>query len=167
MTEDQARQVLLLQAQESAGNLPHWQPDDRRWATRQALATVGEQAAPEHFVVARAGLALQRLLPRDAQARRWLARRAWHPAWVVLALVLGLMAGLAVDQLGPPQRVNLLAPAVWAVVGWNLLVYAALPLRWQGLRGWLARWALRGHEQVASTSPPDCVGVRPVHDVRP
>ena len=149
MTEDQARQVLLLQAQESAGNLPHWQPDDRRWATRQAVATVGEQAAPEHFVVARAALALQRLLPRDAQAQRWLARRVWHPAWVVLALVLGLMAGLAVDQLGPPQRVNLLAPAVWAVVGWNLLVYAALPLRWQGLRGWLARWALRGHEQVA------------------
>ena len=149
MTEDQARQVLLLQAQESAGNLPHWQPDDRRWATRQAVATVGEQAAPEHFVVARAALALQRLLPRDALAQRWLARRVWHPAWVVLALVLGLMAGLAVDQLGPPQRVNLLAPAVWAVVGWNLLVYAALPLRWQGLRGWLARWAHRGHEQVA------------------
>ena len=153
MTEDQARQVLLLQAQESAGDTPHWQPDDRRWATRQAVATVGEQATPEHFVVARAALALQRLLPRDAAAQHWLARRAWHPAWVVLALVLGLMAGMAVDQLGPPQRVNLLAPAVWAVVGWNLLVYLALllPLKWQGARGWLSRWALRGHQQVALT----------------
>ena len=151
MTEDQARQVLLLQAQESAGDAPQWQLEDRRWATRQAVATVGEQAAPETFVVARAALALQRLLPRDPAAQRWLGRRAWHPAWVALALMLGLVAGLAVDQLGPPQRVNLLAPAVWAVVGWNLLVYVALllPLKLQGVRGWLSRWALRGHEHVA------------------
>ena len=151
MTEDQARQVLLLQAQEGAGDTPLWQPADRSWATRQAVATVGEQAAPETFVVARSALALQRLLPRDPTAQRWLGRRAWHPAWVALALLLGLVAGLAVDQLGPPQRVNLLAPAVWAVVGWNLLVYAALllPLKLQGVRGWLSRWALRGHEHVA------------------
>lgn len=151
MTEDQARQVLLLQALESAGDLPQWLPDDRRWATRQAVATVGEQATPEHFVVARAALALQRLLPRDPSAQRWLARRAWHPAWVALALVLGLMAGLAVDQLGPPQRVNLLAPAVWAVVAWNLLVYLAvlLPSPVPDARGWLLRWVLRGHEPVA------------------
>ncbi len=151
MTEDQARQVLLLQAQEGAGDTPLWRPADRSWATRQAVATVGEQAPPETFVVARAALALQRLLPRDPTAQRWLGRRAWHPAWVALALLLGLVAGLAVDQLGPPQRVNLLAPAVWAVVGWNLLVYAALllPLKLQGVRGWLSRWALRGHEHVA------------------
>ena len=151
MTEDQARQVMLLQAQESAGDAPQWQLEDRRWATRQAVATVGEQAAPETFVVARAALALQRLLPRDPAAQRWLGRRAWHPAWVALALLLGLVAGLAVDQLGLPQRVNLLAPAVWAVVAWNLFVYAALllPLKLQGVRGWLSRWALRGHEHVA------------------
>ena len=151
MTEDQARQVLLLQAQESAVDTPHWQPDDRRWATRQAVATVGEQATPEHFVVARAALALQRLLPRDPAAQAWLARRVWHPTWVLLTLVLGLVAGLAVDQLGPPQRVNLLAPAVWAVVGWNLLVYLALllPVPKPGVRSGLARWALRGHQQVA------------------
>ena len=151
MTEDQARQVLLLQALESAAGVPQWQPDDRRWATRQAVATVGEEATPEHFVVARAALALQRLLPRDPPAQRWLARRAWHPAWVALALLLGLMAGLAVDQLGPPQRVNLLAPAVWAVVAWNLLVYLAvlLPSPTPDARGWLSRWVLRGHEPVA------------------
>ena len=151
MTEDQARQVLLLQAQESAGDTPSWSAADRSWATRQAVATVGEHATPETFVVARAALALQRLLPSDRAAQRWLGRRAWHPAWVALALLLGLVAGLAVDQLGPPQRVNLLAPAVWAVVGWNLLVYAALllPLKLHGVRSWLSRWALRGHEHVA------------------
>ncbi len=144
MTEDQARQVLLLQAQETAAANLHWSVHDRAWATRQALATVGEQATPEVFVTARAGLALQRLLPRDGAAQRWLARRGWHPAWVVLALLLGLIFGLAVDQLGAPQRVNLLAPAVWAVVAWNLVVYVAvlLPGNAGTLREWLASWGL-------------------------
>ena len=157
MTEDEARQVLLLQAHESppapahAGRAP-WSAEDRAWATRQALAAVGEQATPERFVLARTALALQRLLPRAPAAQRWLWRRAWHPAWVVLALVLGFAAGLAVDQLGPPQRVNLLAPAVWAVVAWNALVYLALllPSPVAGLRGLLARLFQRGEGDVAA-----------------
>ena len=115
MTENEARQVLLLQAHEAEGALgahPYWSLEDRAWATRQAVATAGQQATPERFVIARAVVALQRLLPRDVSARRWLARRGWHPVWVVLAAVLGAVAGLLADQLGLPQRVNLLAPAV-------------------------------------------------------
>ncbi len=144
MTEHEARQVLLLQSRESGLPLATWNSDDRAWATRQAVATVGEGATPQRFVVARAVVALQRLLPRDAAAQRWLARRGWHAAWVLLALVLGFAAGVVVDQLGPPQRVNLLAPHVWVVVAWNLLVYGMLLLPWQGfgLRGLLARWGL-------------------------
>ena len=182
MTEQEARQVLLLQAHEApagAGTWPSsalvqghahsaqqdrglnlhqasplWSAEDRTWATRQAVAAVGDSAGPSRFVVARAAIALQRLLPRDPAGQRWLGRRIWQPAWVVVALVLGLLGGLAVDQLGPPQRVNLLAPAVWAVVAWNLLVY--LTLLWPGpwpsplpsLRDGLSRWALRGGETV-------------------
>ncbi len=155
MTEDQARQVLLLQAHETTpGTNPHWGLDDCAWATQQALATVGDRATPEQFVSARAGLALQRLLPRDQSAQRWLARRGWHPAWVVLALVLGLLFGLGVDQLGSPQRVNLLAPAVWAVVAWNAVVYATLLLPGQAgtLRAWMAGWGLGG-AQGATANP--------------
>lgn len=128
MTEDDARRVLLLRACESPPGPAPWTDDDRAWATRQAVAAVGEDAPPERFVATRAALALPRLLPRAPEAGRWLGRRGWHPALVPLALLLGLLAGLAVDQLGPPQRVNLLAPAVWAVVLWNLAVYAALAL---------------------------------------
>ncbi len=163
MTEDEARRVLLVQAYEPA-LMPGaarsdealqrlWSPEDRAWASRQALAAVGDQAAPEAFVVARAGAALQRLLPRAPQAQRWLDRRIWHPAWIVLAVVVGFIGGLVVDQLGPPQRVNLLAPAVWAVVAWNLAVYVALvlPLQGQGhgLRSWLGRWTQRSGEHFA------------------
>jgi hypothetical protein len=147
MTEDDARRVLLLQAleqQAAAAAVPDWTAQDRGWATRQAVAAVGERATPEAFVVARAGIALHKLLPRHPAAQRWLARRAWHPAWVVLALLLGLLAGLAVDQLGPPQRVNLLAPAVWAVVGWNLVVYLAWMLPVGRLAGHSWRHALAG-----------------------
>ena len=157
MTEDEARQVLLLQAVETstaAAPLPGradvgvWAAEDRLWATRQAVATVGEDAGAERFVVARAVIALQRLLPRDAAARRWLARRGWHPAWVMLAVLLGLVAGVLADQLGTPQRVNLLAPAVWAVVAWNLAVYVVMltPLQTGGLggiRAWMAGLGLR------------------------
>ncbi|MFM7507578.1 MAG: DUF2868 domain-containing protein, partial [Rubrivivax sp.] len=128
MTEDDARRVLLLRAYESPPGPAPWTDDDRAWATRQAVAAVGEDAPPARFVATRAALALPRLLPRAPEAARWLGRRGWHPALVPLALLLGLLAGLAVDQLGPPQRVNLLAPAVWAVVLWNLAVYAALAL---------------------------------------
>lgn len=163
MTEDEARRVLLVQAHEPAllagtarGDAALqrlWSPEDRAWATRQALAAVGEKAAPEAFVVTRAGVALQRLLPRAPEAQRWLDRRIWHPAWVVLALVVGFLGGLVVDQLGPPQRVNLLAPAVWAVVAWNLAVYLALLLplkgRGHGLRSWLGRWVQRSGEHFA------------------
>jgi hypothetical protein len=144
MTEQEARQVLLLQSRESGMPSPSWSADDRAWATRQAVATVGDEATPERFVIARAVVALQRLLPRDTAAQRWLARRGWHAAWVLLALVLGFAAGVVVDQLGPPQRVNLLAPHVWVVVAWNLLVYLMLLLPWPGfgLRALLARWGL-------------------------
>ncbi len=157
MTEDEARQVLLLQARELGGEAtgaraPQWSAADRSWATRQAVAAVGEQAGPERLVLARTAVAMQRLLPRDAPARAWLQQRAWHPAWVVLAAVLGLVAGLVVDQLGPPQRVNLLAPAVWAVVAWNALVVLALllPSPLQGLRRRWVRRFQKGDEGLAS-----------------
>lgn len=143
MTEQEARQVLLLQAHEGEGGR-HWSDDDRRWATQQAAAVVGEQATPERFAVARAAIGLQRLLQKDASARRWLERRAWHPAWVWLGALLGFIAGVAVDRLGPPEHVNLLAPAVWIVVGWNLCVYIASLVDWQGGTGaWLGPWLSR------------------------
>ena len=143
MTEQEARQVLLLQAHEGEGG-KHWSSEDRLWATRQAAAVAGDQASPERFVVARAMVAMQRLLPRDASARRWLERRAWHPAWVWLGAVLGFITGVAADRLGPPEHVNLLAPAVWAVVLWNLCVYVAALMPWRGgvgsqLGPWFAR----------------------------
>jgi hypothetical protein len=159
MTEEEARQVLLLQAHESDPSSGRhlsgaparaWTADDKAWATRQAVATVGDQVAPERFVLARTAVALQRLLPRLPAAQRWLQRRVWHAAWGLLAMVCGFGLGVAIDQLGPPQRVNLLAPAVWAVVAWNFLVYLALvlPSPVPGIRAGLARWVQGGSDEI-------------------
>jgi hypothetical protein len=127
MTEDDARRVLLLRAFESPPGDAGWHDEDRAWATRQAIAAVGDGAAPERFVATRATLALTRLLPRAPEAA----------------------------QLGPPQRVNLLAPAVWAVVLWNLFVYATallpqpkLGLLARGLASRLGRMASRPRLQA-------------------
>lgn len=162
MNEHQARQVLWVLMREGtpADAAVPWTADDRAWATREALAAVGEQATPDAFAATRAQLALGRLLPRDPAGQRFLARRFWCPAWVLMAMAAGLLAGLLVDQLGPPQRVNLLAPAVWAVVAWNLVVYALLawPTRSRpgadaagGPAGWLQAWLPWGSQAEGAT----------------
>lgn len=152
MTETEARRVLLVQAYEAGAESPLWTEADRSWATQLALQTAGAGAAPQAFVVERAGHALQRLLPRDASARRWLESRVWRPLWLPLAALVAFVAGAALDHIGAPQRVELLAPPVWGVVAWNLAVYLALllPPPAAGLRGRLARrWGRGGSGHAA------------------
>ncbi len=125
--EETARRVLMVQAFETATAAGStWTADDRSWATRVARESVAAGATPAQALAERCRHALHRLLPRDAAAARALAWRAWHPAWVPLAALLGLLAGLAMDAIGSEQRVNLLAPPVWGVLLWNLAVYAFL-----------------------------------------
>ena len=121
-----------------------WKPEDRALATRLARETTPPDAPPERYLDERARHALHLLAPREKAVARTLARRLWRPGWIPLALLLGAALGLAMDALGSShQRINLLAPAAWLVIGWNLLVYlslllpaAVLPRR---LRGILAR----------------------------
>lgn len=128
MNEVEAADVLLLRAVESA---PHagWSDDDAAWATRVAREQVGAAAPADTFLAARARAAAQRLAPKEpalARWRRWALgplrpRRAWAAAIVAVAFVVGAIA----DHIGASQHVNLLAPPVWAVVAWNLVVYGA------------------------------------------
>ena len=125
MNEDNARVVTLLQAFETAQPpSPNWDDADRAWASRLALHEGAADA--ESFIVRRAGHALQRLAPREPEAARWLARPLWRPRWVGGAVGAGLVLGLLADSIGSSQRVNLLAPPLWAVLGWNATVYLLL-----------------------------------------
>lgn len=162
MNERAAAEVLLLRAFEDAG-LPFCGDDARRWATRSALQAVGADAPADSFLAARAHAGLGRLEAHDALLARWRQLRAWRAAWIALALAAGLLAGLLVDRIGSAQRINLLAPPVWALLAWNLAVFLALPFSGGGgaLRRTLAgawrraqaRWLERGARSAATASP--------------
>ncbi|MBP8270426.1 MAG: DUF2868 domain-containing protein [Sphaerotilus sp.] len=129
MDEPTARQVLLIQAIETAGSdHPLWTADDRRWATRVALEGADPAARADRFIAARADAAVRRLAPRAAPVAAWLAHRLWHRRWAVAALLLGVVLGFVADTVGAGQRVNLLGTGVWGLVAWNLLVYLLLVL---------------------------------------
>jgi hypothetical protein len=139
MNEAAAGQVLLLRAVETRGHA-RWGDADRAWATRSALQAVGGDAPAEAFLAARAQAGLSRLGTQLPALPRWHGGRAWAMA------ALGLGFGLLVDHIGSAQRINLLAPPVWAVIAWNLVVYLLLllPLPQPGvLRRALAGWAAR------------------------
>jgi Protein of unknown function (DUF2868) len=169
-----ARRVLMVQAFEMAGAEPSgkaaalnavWTAEDSAWATRVAReslsgsGTATAPATPAAALAERTRHALHRLQQRDKQVARTLAVRAWRGPWLLVAVLVGLLCGVAVDAFSSGQRVNLLAPPVWGVVLWNLLVYLALLVgifvgndskgtarsevasAARGFRGW---WARRG-----------------------
>ena len=136
LTENDVRAVLLLRAVEAppAGAPPvAWNAADAAWASDQARRHLGESAALPDFLVARARLALARLVERGVLGPDTvpLPDGLWRrlAQWLLPA---SLVLGLAADALGGAQRINLLAPPLLGLMGWNLLVYAALA--WQALR---------------------------------
>lgn len=129
MDESAALAVTAVRAVEIADRgRSLWSDADRAWASRAAAEVVGETADGAAFVARRAGLALERLgersamIPRAVRALRW---RRWV-GW--MAVVGAFVAGLAIDRIGGGQRINLLAPPVFALLLWNLAVYALLAI---------------------------------------
>ncbi len=130
MNESSAIEVTLLQAFETAQPAgANWTADDSAWATRLASAS-NKSSSDAHFIAQRAQHAMQRLLPREAGAAKWLsALTSARPWWLLVAVavsVSALLIGLMADSIGSAQRINLLAPPLWAVVLWNAVVYVWL-----------------------------------------
>lgn len=134
MNEAAAREVLLLQAFESVNPpSPSWTEEDRGWATKLALQGGAAKAKAGPFIETRAHHAMQRLAAREPAAARWLGLRLWHSRWPLWAALVAALVGVLADSIGSSQRINLLAPPLWGVLSWNLLVYALLFL--QAVRG--------------------------------
>ena len=127
MDESAALDVTAVRAVELGDRARSlWSDADRSWASRAAAEVVGEKADSATFVARRAQLALERLSERDQAFPRALQALRWRP-WVGGVTVAGAFAiGLAVDRIGGRQHINLLAPPVFALLVWNLVVYAAL-----------------------------------------
>jgi hypothetical protein len=127
MNEAAAREVLLLQAFESVNPPgPSWTDEDRGWATQLALQGGAAKAKAEAFIETRAHHAMQRLAAREPAAARWLGVRLWHSRWPLWAALAAALVGVVADSIGSTQRINLLAPPLWGVLLWNLVVYALL-----------------------------------------
>ena len=128
MDERSAREVTLLEAFETAQPAsPSWSDDDRRWADRVALEAATPGSAPAAFVATRAGHALQRLAaPREPALARAGARPAWRAGGFVAIALIAFVLGIVADAIGSGRRINLLAPPLWGVLVWNLVVYALL-----------------------------------------
>lgn len=117
-----AQAVLLARALEEAD--PEGQllrRADRERATAQARALPGD-------LEARATLRAEVLLAAasaEVPALARLAKAARVPRVLLWSLpVLALGAGLATDGFGPSRQVNVLAPPLLGLLGWNLLIYA-------------------------------------------
>ena len=127
MDERRAREVTLLEAFETAQPpSPSWGDDDRRWADRVAVEAAAPGTEPQAFIATRAGHALQRLLPREPTLARLGATRPWHGGGLLAIVLIAFVLGIAGDALGGGRRINLLAPPLWGVLAWNLVVYALL-----------------------------------------
>jgi len=175
MDENCALEVAAVRAVELRdGARTLWTDADRAWASRAAAEVVGERGDAATFIARRARLALERLgergkaLPRAVRALRW---RPWV-GWAAVAAAFVL--GAAIDRIGGDQRINLLAPPVFAVLLWNLAMYAVRagtfvvrygdagpPGPWRrlvidvaaGSRGGLAPWRrARGDDDVVGGS---------------
>jgi hypothetical protein len=131
MRERDARKVRAVQAFDAtcAADHPLWTAEDRAWASRVAREEVGGDAPVQDFIVARARAAMQRLAPRDARLAHWVDAPTARTTPVLLIVGLGVVAGVLAPALGALEHIDLLAPPVWAVVAWNLLVYALIAVR--------------------------------------
>jgi hypothetical protein len=147
MREEALRAVLLVKAIEEADRtgtlIP---PADRAAATRAASRDAGARAmaavaggampgAAQNMLAARAALLRERIVARHpfVQTVLGLAR---GPAWIgVLCLGVALLIGFAVSALDGSRRINVLAFPLLGLVGWNLLVYAAVVVGWLRMPG--------------------------------
>jgi Protein of unknown function (DUF2868) len=156
VNETDARRVTLVEAFDAADS-PLWTREDGRWATRLTAQTVPAGAKPERWAVERAHHALERLRPRDPAVRNWLARSGWRWSWMFAAVVVGYALGLTADLIGRGRYIDLLAPTLWAIVAWNVAIYAVLALN--ALRGsvdttgWFRRLLASWWERGVGTGP--------------
>ncbi|MEO8346335.1 MAG: DUF2868 domain-containing protein [Betaproteobacteria bacterium] len=127
LDENAALEVTAVRAiEEAALAKTVWNDGDSAWASRAAAEVVGEAGAPEDFLAARARLALGRIGERSSTFARAVNALRWR-SWVgPMIIAAAFLAGLAMDEIGGSQRINLLAPPFFGLLLWNIIVYALL-----------------------------------------
>ena len=138
MNEQAARSLVLVGAIESADRMGELLSEaDRQSASRSArelaqwkASQSAAQPTADEFLQQRADQLVNRLSERFTLLEPFL-----HPSPGPLALLwtglpaAALLAGMFLDQITDPHRVDLLSAPLLLIVAWNLAVYAAL-LAW-------------------------------------
>jgi len=127
MDERTALAATALEAFETAEpRSPSWSDADRAWADRVGLDASSAEAPLDAFVAVRARHALQRLSSREPALARLASPSLRAGRWTIAVVALAFVVGLLADHLADSRRINLLAPPMWGVLAWNLLVYLGL-----------------------------------------
>jgi hypothetical protein len=151
MNEASAREVVLVQAVESADAARGlWSDAERVEVGQSAARELGQAATLDAWIAHRAALALARLRRRvptlDALAR---ARVDWG-VLAAITIAVALVVGIGAARIGPSQKINLLAPPLAALLAWNLAVY--LVLAWMHVRAWTRPKSRSIHRLRAGTA---------------
>ncbi len=136
MNEQATREVVLVRAIETGDRkMEILSEDDRKHASRAARELAEWQASharsearPDEFLAQRAGHILKRLaerFPAFAAVLQW--PRGLGLLWACLP-ALALLAGFVMHRITDPHRVDLLSAPLLLIIGWNLLIYAAMLL---------------------------------------
>jgi hypothetical protein len=134
MNERSARDVVLVRAIETADVRRELLSDeDRLYASRSARELAQWQAADskseatlEHFLQQRSEQIIRKMSERMPSFRSFAGR---HHELRLLSLILpalALVAGVGLDRIADPHRVDLLSAPLLLIIGWNLLAYVAL-----------------------------------------
>ncbi|MES2538630.1 MAG: DUF2868 domain-containing protein [Pseudomonadota bacterium] len=134
MNEQVARDVVLVRAIETADQKHEiLSQDDRKYASRSAKELAQWQASDnkseasaEHFLQHRAEQILKRLSERMPSLAGFLQRRNVFGRSLAFLPFLALLAGVALDRIADPHRVDLLSAPLLLIIGWNLLVYVGM-----------------------------------------
>ena len=134
MNEEAARQLVLVRAIETADrNFELLGQDDRVYASRAATelarwqaSDTGADVTPEQFLQQRAKQVLTKITERTPTFSRILERRNALAPLSFLLPPVSFLAGFGLDRITDPHRVDLLSIPLLLIIGWNLLVYAAM-----------------------------------------
>ncbi|MCJ7798253.1 MAG: DUF2868 domain-containing protein [Polaromonas sp.] len=138
MDEQAARSVELVRAIESTdAQRQLLSDDDRLRATRNALQLAQWEASGKGsgltlaaFLQKRAELILKNIAERTpALSSVMTPPLGWHQAGIATP-VLALLAGIFIDRITDPHRVDLLSRPLLLIIAWNMLAYTVL-LFWQ------------------------------------
>lgn len=116
--------VRAIETQDREGSI--WTDAERAWASRSAAEAVGEKAAPENFVAKRASLLLEHLGDRNQTLLAQVRGMHWQPWYGWATVIAAGILGVLIDRIGASHRVDLLAPPILALIGWNLVAYLTL-----------------------------------------